>query len=282
MLTGKTSLMAAGAGCDVTGLSAQARAERVAAGQVEPDGIMLRDQNLAGAGDWIVTRDNSRRLAVHGGRDWVKNGDGWQVMRRHPDGSLSCAHLGHRGRVRLPAGYVRAHVELLYATTAHRAEGATTGTAHPLVTAGMTREMLYVLASRAREKTTLYVATHDVLPADEDERTDRVRWDPRSYAAREILCNILAAEGSEESATETIRAGQEQAASLATLVPRYLHAACQLAEARYREAAELVFGEQHGAALAADPAWGAGTAAVRRRNRGMAARPAARRRRPAA
>ena len=219
-----------------------------------PGGIRLADGNLAGRGDWIVTRSNRRTLAVNRGRDWVKNGDAWQVIRRHPDGSLACTHLGHGGHVRLPAQYVRDSVELLYATTAHRAEGTTVDTAHPLVTAGMTREMLYVLASRAREKTTLYVATHDVLPADEDERTDRVKNDPRSYAAREILHNILAAEGSELSATGTIRKLQDEAASLATLVPRYLHAAHQLADRRYRDAAVLVFGERAGLELAADPA----------------------------
>jgi conjugative relaxase-like TrwC/TraI family protein len=257
MLAGKTTLMAAGDGTDVTALSAQARADRVEAGQVEAAGVMLRDGNLAGAGDWIVTRDNNRRLSMHAGRDWVRNGEGWQVLSRHGDGSLTCAHLGHAGRVRLPAGYVRAHVELLYATTAHRAQGATVDTAHPLITGGMTREMLYVLASRARERTTLYIATHDLLPLDEDQRTDRARSDPRSYAAREILQNILAAEGAELSATETIRTSQQQAGSLATLVPRYLHAAHQHAEARYRDAAIFVFGEHDGRALVADPAWGA-------------------------
>jgi hypothetical protein len=77
--------------------------------------------------------------------------------------------------VRLPAGYVAEHVELLYATTTHRAQGGTVDTAHPLITAGMTRENLYVLASRARERTTFYVATHD-LPFDEDDRVDR--WPP--------------------------------------------------------------------------------------------------------
>jgi conjugative relaxase-like TrwC/TraI family protein len=257
MLAGKTTLMAAGDGTDVTALSAQARAERVTAGQVEPGGVALRDGNLAGTGDWIVTRDNQRRLSMHRGRDWVKNGDGWHVTTRHHDGSLTCLHLGHGGRVRLPADYVRAHVELLYATTAHRAEGVTVDTAHPLITGGMTREILYVLASRAREQTTLYVATHDLLPADEDERTDRARTDPRSYAAREILHTILATEGTELSATQTIHANQEQAGSLATLLPRYQHAAHQFAGARYRDAAILVFGDHDGRALAADPAWGA-------------------------
>jgi conjugative relaxase-like TrwC/TraI family protein len=252
MLAGKITLMAAGNGTDVSALSAQARAERVAAGHVEPGGVPLADGNLAGTGDWIVTRDNNRQLAVHHGRDWVKNGDSWRVLQRHADGSLRAEHTSHHGRVTLPAGSVRTSVELLYATTAHRAQGTTTDTAHPLITAGMTREMLYVLASRAREKTTLYVATHD-LPFDEDPRVDRVRTDPDSYAAREILHTIIAAEGAGLSATETIRRAQDEAESLATLVPRYLHAARVLAETRYRDAARSVLGED----VLADPAWDA-------------------------
>jgi len=94
-------------------------------------------------------------------------------------------------------------------------------------------------------------------PLDPDEHTDRVKHDPRSYAAREILHNILATEGSELSATDTIRTSQEQAESLATLIPRYLHTAHQLAETRYRDTAIQVFGEHRGQALIADPAWGA-------------------------
>jgi conjugative relaxase-like TrwC/TraI family protein len=256
MLAGKVTLMAAARSADVTDLSAQARADRVAAGQVEADGVRLHDGNLAGQGDWIITRDNQRRLDLFGGRDWVKNGDAWEITRRHGDGSLAVRHLGHGGRVTLPATYVRDHVQLLYATTAHRAEGATVDTAHPLITAGMTREALYVLASRAREKTTLYVATHD-QPFDDDARVDQVRYDPRQYAGREVLLNVLATEGAPLSATETITTAQDEAASLATLVPRYLHAAHQDADARYRAAAIRVLGQDAGNSLAADPAWGA-------------------------
>jgi hypothetical protein len=79
----------------VTALAAQARAERADAGQVETGGTQLRDGNLAGTGDWIVTRDNNRRLALLGGRDWVKNGDAWRVLQRHQDGALTVQHLGH-------------------------------------------------------------------------------------------------------------------------------------------------------------------------------------------
>ena len=240
----------------MTELSAQARADRVTAGQVEPDGARLRDGNLAGAGDWIVTRLNDRRLSAFGGRDWVKNGDAWHVERRHPDGALTVRHLSHGGRVTLPADYVSDQVQLLYATTAHRAQGTTVDTAHPLITAGISREALYVLATRARESTVFYVATHD-LPYDDDARVDQARHDPRQYAAREILLNILATEGAPLSATETITTAQEEAGSLATLVPRYLHAAHEDAAARYRAAAVTALGPDDGRELAADPAWGA-------------------------
>jgi hypothetical protein len=256
MLAGKITLMAAAGNAGMNELSAQARADRVLAGQVEPDGVRLRDGNLAGRGDWIVTRLNERRLDVFAGRDWVKNGDAWEVTRRSEDGSLAVRHLAHGGCLTLPAWYVRDRVQLLYATNAHRAQGATVDTAHPLITADMTREALYVLATRAREKTTLYVATHD-LPFDDDARVDLVRRDPRQYAGREVLLNVLAAEGAPLSATETITSAQEEAASLATIVPRYLHAAHQDADARYKAAAIRVLGEDVGNLLAADPAWSA-------------------------
>ncbi|HEX3961978.1 MAG TPA: AAA family ATPase [Trebonia sp.] len=117
MLAGKVTLMAAATTADVTRLSARARADRVAAGQVEASGVLLHDGNLAGQDDWIVTRHNDRRMSLLGGRDWVKNADAWHVLCRHADGSLTVRHLGHGGRVRLPAGYVGEHPELLYATT---------------------------------------------------------------------------------------------------------------------------------------------------------------------
>ncbi|MGA2831205.1 MAG: AAA family ATPase, partial [Streptosporangiaceae bacterium] len=257
MLAGKTTLMTAASGTDVTALSAQARAERAAAGQVEADGVPLRDGTLAGRGDWIVTRQNNRRFAVHGGRDWVKNGDAWRVLNRHRDGALQVEHLTHRGRVTLPADYVTGHVQLLYATTAHRAQGTTVDTAHALITPEMNRESFYVTASRARQATIFYTATHNLLPLDEDARLDAARTDPRSYAAREVLENVLAREGAELSATETIRMAQDQAGSLATLVPRYHHAAQILADVRYRQTAIDVLGADNGHRLASDPAWSA-------------------------
>jgi hypothetical protein len=52
---------------------------------------------------------------------------------------------------------------------------------------------------------------------------------------------------------------QQEAGSLATLVPRYLHAARQHAEPRYQHAAIQALGAHHGRALIEDPAWDAVT-----------------------
>ena len=258
MLAGKITLLAASGQADVTGLCARARADRVRAGQVEEHGVRLRDGNFAGRGDWIITRNNQRRLTLCAGKDWVKNGDGWQVTRRHGDGSLAVRHLRHGGRVTLPAAYVAAHVQLLYAGNAHRIQGGTVDTAHPLITDGATRESLYVLASRARDTTTFYVATHD-QPPDDDPRVDQTRTDPRHYTGREILLNALATQSAPLPATETITIAQQEAASLATLIPRYQHAAQRDADARYRRAAIAALGENGGRFLIADAAWGAVT-----------------------
>ena len=62
--------------------------------------------------------------------------------------------------MRLPAEYVAEHVELGYATTAFRAQGATVDTAHAVIAGpGTTREVLYVMLTRAREANRVYVAT---------------------------------------------------------------------------------------------------------------------------
>jgi len=135
MLAGKVTLMAAPANADVTRLSAQVRADRVQADQVDPDGASLHDGDIASRRDWIVTRHNDRRMTACGGKDFVKNGNAWHVQRHYPDGSLTARSLALGGHVRLPARYVAEHVELLYATTAHRAQGSTVD---PLITIGAT------------------------------------------------------------------------------------------------------------------------------------------------
>jgi len=263
MLVGKTTLISTATNTDVTALSARAREDRVAAGQVEADGVLLMDGNRAGRGDWIVTRKNNRKITTSRGRDFVKNGDAWEVVKRHKDGSLKVRHMDHRGRLTLPADYVAAGVQLLYASTVMRSQGGTVDTAHPLVTEDMTREQLYVQLSRARERTTVYTATHELLAFDTDEQMDATRHDPDTFAAREVLERVLAREGAQHSATDSIKEAQEEAVSLSTLVPRYDHATDTLTRQHYAQLTTTILGPDLGESITADPAFSAVTRALR-------------------
>jgi conjugative relaxase-like TrwC/TraI family protein len=254
MTTGHRTLMLASTSAGVTALSARARTDRITAGQVELDGVALHDGNRAGRGDWIVTRHNQRTLTSNRGKDWVRNGDAWTVTERRHDGSLKARHHGHHGTITLPANYVTAHVELLYATTVHRAQGATVDTTHALITEDMTRETLYVAATRARQHTTFYAITHQVLPHDEDQRLDRGVYDRHARAAREILETVLNTEGAQPSATEAIAVARDDARSLATLIPRVRYAAEKADDLRLRAALATALGD-HAAPVLRDRAW---------------------------
>ena len=154
---GRSSLMIAGDLATVSELNARARAERIATGQVAQEGLELSGDATAGVGDRVVTRQNNRRLGT--GRRWVRNGDQWSVSATQPDGAMTVQRVGGGGTVVLPSDYVRQHVELAYAATAHRAQGRTVDTAHAMVSATTTREVLYVSATRGRGTNALYVDT---------------------------------------------------------------------------------------------------------------------------
>ncbi len=155
---GRTSLMIAGDLGTVRELNARARAERIAAGQVAEKGVVVAEGATAGVGDQVRTRQNNRRLTS--GHSWVRNGDRWSVIATFDDGAMTVKRANGVGQVLLPADYVREHVELAYASTAHRAQGRTVDTAHAIVSPNTTREVLYVSSTRGREGNWIYVDTH--------------------------------------------------------------------------------------------------------------------------
>ncbi len=130
------------------------------------------------------------------------------------DQDLTAQRGARSETARLPASYVRDHVELGYATTVHRAQGVTADTAFALVRPGMCREALYVALTRGRSANHAYVATD--LPDPDHPHPDRPE-----RTGRHVLEAVLAHSDAEPSATETLRAAYDTAASLATLVPTY-------------------------------------------------------------
>jgi len=251
---GKSSLMIAGDATTVGELNRRARADRVAAGMVTDQGLAVAGHQIAGIGDEVVTRQNNRLLVT--GKRWVKNGDRWFVTATNDDGSMAVKRAGGGGEVVLPAAYVADHVELAYASTAHRAQGRTVDTAHAMVSPTTTREVLYVAATRGRESNRIYVDTHyDPDPQTaHDGVTDR-------QTARDVLAGVLANEGADVSAHETIQREQHAAESWPTLCAEYQTLAKVAQAERWEalldrsglspEALELVRGsEAHGPLLA--------------------------------
>src|SRR5207253_1761673 len=106
--------------------------------------ITTREGQRIGVGDRVVSRRNDRNLDV-------ANRDTWVVTAVGRGGALVVTPAevtpagGGRGGVRavvtpsatgklvLPAEYVRAHVELGYASTAHGVQGDTVSAAHVVI-----------------------------------------------------------------------------------------------------------------------------------------------------
>jgi ATP-dependent exoDNAse (exonuclease V) alpha subunit len=193
---GLTALMIAADTDSVLDLNRRAQADRLRAGEVAAAGADLADGTSARQGDLIVTRRNDRRLTAAGGD--VKNGDRWRVLGYHSDGALTVQRPQGGDAVRLAAAYVTRHVELGYATTAQRAQGRTVDRAHAYVSPTVTRQTLYVMASRGAQSNNLYVDTHF------DRDTASGHDDQPETTPDLVLREVLASDGIDRSATTVL------------------------------------------------------------------------------
>ena len=219
--TGLESLLIAADTGTVRELNARIRLDNITTGRATATGAELRDGTTAGVGDRITTRRNDRAQRLPDGGH-VRNGGTFTVTAVHLDGSLDAAPVRAGGNaqgaggegasldlvsgsVRLPAEYVAEHVELGYAITAHRAQSATVDTAHVITGPGMTREHLYVAMTRGRGANHAYVPLNHHHDLDEAHHTDSSA-ERGPVTGREVLEQILATSGAEQSATEQLAA----------------------------------------------------------------------------
>ena len=260
---GKRALLIAADNATVAALNDQARADRFAAGEVEAGGARLHDGTHAGAGDIVVTRANNREVRTSTGA-WVSNGDLWTVIARGDDGSLtlrrnrdSTEAIERDSVVTLDPRYVAAHVELGYATTAHRAQGMTVDAAFALLRPGMAREVAYVAMTRGRNTNQAFIATdvpdpnYDGAPAP-------------AVTGRQVFEQILATRGAQLSATETLRELHHQAESLAALGAVHETLVQSAAKHRWQTLITDTLPADIANAVLASPAYGALVASMRR------------------
>ena len=250
---GLTSLLIAADNSTVAELNERAQLWRVEKGELDVDDVVtVSGGAIAYRGDHIVTRQNDRRLKTTDGQ-WVRNGSQWTVDHLYRDGTIRA--LGADGStVRLSAAYLREHVQLAYATTAHRSQGRTVDTTHALVDASTSREVLYVAITRGRRSNHLYVAA--------GEQSSAKDWhDVASH--RQVLESIVTNRGAEIAATRAFDAELERTTSVKQLAAEYETIASYSSTERHRSILQAL---PDGAAnrVMESPGWEALSALLRR------------------
>jgi conjugative relaxase-like TrwC/TraI family protein len=146
---------------DVADLNRRARAHLRASGRLTGPDITICGRDLA-VGDHVLALRNDRRLGV-------TNGTVGTLTELSPDRAVITTT---NGPVTLTGDYLTAgHLTHAYATTIHKAQGATVDHAFLLGSDHLYREAGYVGLSRARTSTRLYLV-------DPTTPTDRDRPDP--------------------------------------------------------------------------------------------------------
>jgi len=225
---GRDAIMLAPTRDLVNDLNARARRDRLAA-RAGPIGaeVTLADASRTSAGDAIITRRNRRTIPI-GARDWVKNGDRFNVEHVHESGALDVIHRDTGRHITLPAGYVASHVSLGYATTVHGAQGLTADTCHIVASGEESRQLLYVAMTRGRHANHIYLTT----AGSGDPHTIITRDALLPPTAVDLLARVLARDGAPVSATSQKRALADPSARLTVAADRY-HDALGVAAADY-------------------------------------------------
>jgi hypothetical protein len=256
--SGNSSILIAADNDTVSILNERAQADLVIQGFVDAEQTVLLSDGLhAGRGDTIIVRHNDRTIWDSNG-DFIRNGTMFDVGRvGKRDGSLVAVRRETGGVVTLPRDYVQSAVELGYATTAHRSQGLTVDTGHTVVTQGrLTRELLYVSMTRGRIGNHAYVSQNDPLDHDPLDPSVQPSW-------REILGEVLAAEGAERSAHEIRVAERSKADSLERLSAEYDYLA-QIAAAEDLVGFLRARTPERASEIQQSPSWGPTVAAWRR------------------
>ncbi|KUF20145.1 MobF family relaxase [Streptomyces silvensis] len=242
---GRTALMMADDNASVTELNALAQAYRMGRGQLDATQCVdLGDGLQAHRGDLIVTRRNDRRNPVMAGRDFVKNGDQWAIEAVKQNGDLVVRHTDHGGRTVLKAEYVESFVELGYASTGHRGQGATVDSGSGLVSRRTSRESAYVQVTRGRLNNRVYVVLDE------------------GQTMRDVLDTIAATQRSSVSATESVRTEQDRVYGIPQLTSEYTDVHARALSLRYQNMARSVLGAGAEAVIA-EEAWPAVERALR-------------------
>jgi len=252
---GFQSLLIADAGDTVAELNSRAQLWRIEHGQVDmTNSAPARGEQRVGRGDRVITRVNDRRLISSQGR-FVKNGQRWTVLTCFADGSVVLVSPEDGDTLTVGADYATSSVELAYAVTTHRAQGATVDTAHTVLTSAGSREATYVAMTRGRD------ANHAWVIVEEPDGDDPTFSAPKT--GRELLESIIGTSSAEQSAHETRASATRSAFTIQRLAHEYETLAAAASSARWKTVLERDLTGDAIEAVTTSTAWDALSASLR-------------------
>ena len=184
---GERALMCAPTLRQVDQLNRLARSRLATEGQLDADRLYSGGRHYA-VGDRVLALRNDRRLGVLNGTEAVITG--FDFDRR----TLPAA--GEDGPLSIPFDYVETHLTHAYATTIHKAQGATVDRTLVLADDTARRETLYTALSRGTMSNDVYMTVADWR--DEYRHANEPEIDPvdaLANAARRSAAKHLAIEG---------------------------------------------------------------------------------------
>lgn len=216
-IAGHQSVLVVNTNEEAAQVAAQLRAELVALGRVEADGVPLgRDGTVAGVGDVVQARRNGWAIAEREGNTRAPiNRETYTVVGRTEDGGLTVRDAAGVD-IRLPAEYVRDHLALSYASTVHGVQGRTVDTSHSIVTPASGAAAVYVSATRGTDGNTMWVVTKPTA----SEAPPGEAAEVKELAARDVVASVLEKTVDERGALAETEHAAEEADSEATHVDR--------------------------------------------------------------
>lgn len=201
---GRSAILIAATNAVVSDLNERFVHARRESGEVDATRtVPLRGHADAGVGERILARHNDRQLLDDRG-DFIRNGSTMTVAAIHPDGSVTAIRDGSQAAIRLPATYLQAHVELGYATTAHRSQGVTVDEARLVLptTDSIPTELLYVGMTRGRYLNAVHIG-HEPDADDETNARGHLVADTDVPTWKGRLIGMMTTTGAEQSAIAT-------------------------------------------------------------------------------
>jgi len=226
-LGGKQALLVASDNATAAELAAQARDRLIGLGRVadRADVVLGRDGNEGSTGDLVIARANAKDIDAGGEPlanrhalildGWTGEGAGRQATVRRQTGD------GWTAPFTVPASYLERDGQLGYAGNTHIAQARTVDTCHEIVTDATVAESQYVGATRGRELNMRYTVTN--RPGQADLRAEPApatggKEPPVIDTGELVRLAAMDHSGAELTATETIRAAQDEQERMPFLV----------------------------------------------------------------